>query len=117
MLEDGGPWEDVHGHVRRDDVTHEWITNSDAFLERAFDEATNGASLVTYPWSKCANRKRQTKKAIREHIWKKGFTPNYTQWIFYGEAYYTREEVVRQRFEDYDVDVGVADMLNDYHDA
>jgi hypothetical protein len=28
-----------------------------------------------------------------------------------------REEVVRQRVEDYDADVGVADMLNDYHEA
>jgi hypothetical protein len=28
-----------------------------------------------------------------------------------------REEVVRQRVEDYDDDIGVADMLNDYHEA
>jgi hypothetical protein len=27
------------------------------------------------------------------------------------------EEVVRQRIEDYDADVGVEDMLNDYHEA
>jgi hypothetical protein len=29
----------------------------------------------------------------------------------------TREEVVRQRVEDYDVDAAVVDMLNDYHEA
>jgi hypothetical protein len=29
----------------------------------------------------------------------------------------TGEEVLRQRVEDYDADVGVADMLNDYHEA
>jgi hypothetical protein len=52
-----------------------------------------------------------------EHIWKNGFTPDYTRWIFHGEVYRTREEVVRQRVEDYDADVGVADMLNDYHEA
>ena len=28
-----------------------------------------------------------------------------------------REEVVRPHVEDYDADVGVADMLNDYHEA
>jgi hypothetical protein len=28
-----------------------------------------------------------------------------------------REEVVRQLVEDYDVDDGIADMLNDYHKA
>ena len=28
-----------------------------------------------------------------------------------------REEVVRPRVEDYDADVGVADMLNDYYEA
>ena len=28
-----------------------------------------------------------------------------------------REEVVRPRVEDYDADAGVADMINDYHEA
>jgi hypothetical protein len=52
-----------------------------------------------------------------EHIWKNGFTPDYTRWIFHGEAHRKREEAVRQRVEDYDVDAGIADMLNDYHKA
>jgi hypothetical protein len=52
-----------------------------------------------------------------EHIWKNRFTPDYTRWIFHGEAHRTREEVVRQHVEDYDVDVGVADMLNDYYEV
>jgi hypothetical protein len=52
-----------------------------------------------------------------EHIWKNGFTPDYTRWIFHGEAHRMREEVVRQRVKDYDADVGVADMLNGYHEA
>jgi hypothetical protein len=42
---------------------------------------------------------------------------DYTRWIFHGEAHHTREEVVRQCVEDYDADAGVADMLNDYHEA
>jgi hypothetical protein len=45
------------------------------------------------------------------------FTPGYTRWIFHGEANRTREEVLRQRVEDYDTDAGVADMLNDYQEA
>jgi hypothetical protein len=52
-----------------------------------------------------------------EHIWKNGFTSGYNRWIFHGEAHRTREEVLKQRVEHYDVDAGVADMLNDYHEA
>jgi hypothetical protein len=105
------------GRVGRNDVTPEWIRKTDAFVERAFGEAAKGASLVPCPCKKCANRKRKTKKAMVEHIWKNGFTSDYTQWIFHGEAHRTREEVVRQCVEDYDADAGVADMLNDYHEA
>jgi hypothetical protein len=42
---------------------------------------------------------------------------DYTRWIFHGEAYRRREEVVRQHIKDYDADAGLADMLNDYHEA
>ena len=61
--------------------------------------------------------KIKSDKAMVEHIWKNGFTPDYTRWIFHGEAHCTREEVVRQRVEGYDADAGVVDMLNDYHEA
>ena len=52
-----------------------------------------------------------------EQLWKNGFTTDYTRWVYHGEADRMREEVVRPRVEDYDVDAGVADMLNDYHEA
>ena len=52
-----------------------------------------------------------------EHLWKNGFTVDYTRWVYHGEADRMREEVVRPRVEDYDADAGVADMLNDYHEA
>jgi hypothetical protein len=61
--------------------------------------------------------KNKIKKAMVEHIWKNGFTSDYTRWIFHGDTYRTRKEVVRQRVEDYNADAGVADMLNDYHEA
>jgi hypothetical protein len=63
-------------HVGRNDVTPEWIRKTDAFVERAFGEAANGASLVPCPCNKCAIRKRKTKKVMVEHIWKNGFTPD-----------------------------------------
>jgi hypothetical protein len=105
------------GRVGRIDVTPEWIRKADDFVERAHDEAAIGASLVPCPCNKCANRKRKSKKSMVEHIWKNGFTPSYTRWIFHGEEHRTREEVLKQRIEHYDADVGVADMLNDYHEA
>jgi hypothetical protein len=33
------------GRIRWDDVTNEWITKADVFLERAFGEAAKGAGL------------------------------------------------------------------------
>jgi hypothetical protein len=105
------------GRVGRNDVTPEWIRKTDDFVEQAYDESAKGASLVPCPCRKCTNRKRKSKKAMVEHIWKNGFTLDYTRWIFHGEAHRTREEVVRQRVDDYDIDVGVAGMLNDYHEA
>jgi hypothetical protein len=101
----------------RNDVTTEWIRKTDDFVERAYGKAAKRASLVLCPCSKCANRKRKPKKVMVEHIWKNGFISGYTRWIFYGEAHCTREEVLRQRVEDYDTDAGVANMLNDYQEA
>jgi hypothetical protein len=37
--------------------------------------------------------------------------------MFHGEAHRMREEVLRQRVEHYDADVGVAYKSNDYHEA
>jgi hypothetical protein len=105
------------GCVGRNDVTPEWIRKINDFVERAYDEAAKGASLVPCPCNKCTNQKTKSKKAMVEHIWKNGFTPGYTRWIFHGEAHRTREEVLRQRAEDFDADAGVADMLNDYHET
>ena len=52
-----------------------------------------------------------------KHLCKNGFTVDYTRWIYHGEAIRGRDEVVRQRIEEYDGDAGVGDMLNDYHEA
>jgi hypothetical protein len=105
------------GRVTRNDVTPEWVTKTDVFLERAFGEIAKGVTLVPCPCNKCVNKKRKTKKSMGELIWKNGFTPNYTRWNFHGEVLHTRQEVVIQRIEGYDADAGVADMLNDYYEA
>ena len=52
-----------------------------------------------------------------KHLVKNGFTPDYTRWVHHGEAHRMREEVVRPRVEAYDADAGVADMLDDTHQA
>jgi hypothetical protein len=52
-----------------------------------------------------------------KHLVKNGFTPNYTRWVHHGEAHRMREEVVRPRVEGFDADAGVADMLDDFHEA
>jgi hypothetical protein len=35
-----------------------------------------------------------------EHIWKNGFRPNYTRWIFHGEVDRMREEALGQHVEE-----------------
>jgi hypothetical protein len=45
------------GRVGRNDVTPKWIRKTDDFVERAYDEAAKGASLVPCPCSKCDNWK------------------------------------------------------------
>ena len=79
------------GRRGRNDVTHEWIRKTDDFVERAYDEAAKGASLVTCPCNKCANRKRKSKKSMVEDIWKNGFTPGYL-----GESFMVKR-IVRER--------------------
>jgi hypothetical protein len=79
------------GRVGRNDVTPEWIRKTDSFVEQAFGKAAKGASLVSCLCNKCTNRKRKTKKAMVEHIWKNGFKPDYTRWILHGEVHRTRE--------------------------
>jgi hypothetical protein len=50
------------GRRGRNDVTTEWIRKTDDFVERAYDEAAKGASLVPFPCSKCANPEKKTKE-------------------------------------------------------
>jgi hypothetical protein len=51
------------------------------------------------------------------HLVYNGYTHDYHRWIHHGEADRIRVEVVRPRLEAFDDDVGVADMLDDAHQA
>ena len=97
-------------------VTDEWIEKTNAFLELAFAKV-KGVRATWYPYSTCANMRRQTKVVMGKHLFKNGFTSDYTRWMYHGEADHTRDKVVRYFIEDYDADAGVGDMLNDYHEA
>jgi hypothetical protein len=67
------------GRRGRNDVTPKWIRKTDDFVEQAYGEVAKGASLVPCPCNNCANRKRKSKNAMVEYIWKNGFTPSYTR--------------------------------------
>jgi uncharacterized Zn finger protein (UPF0148 family) len=50
-------------------------------------------------------------------IFANGYVPNYTHWIYHGERHRIREEVVRPLLKEFDADVGMADLMADYHEA
>jgi hypothetical protein len=104
------------GHSSQTEFSKEWIEKTDAFLEQAFAKA-KGVRATWCPCSRCANMRRQTKEDMGKYLCKHGFTVDYTWWIYHGEADRMRDEVMRQRIEDYDADGRVGDMLNDYSEA
>ncbi|XP_072147892.1 uncharacterized protein [Setaria viridis] len=104
------------GRSSQNSLTDEWINKTDAFLERAFARIKGGRDTWC-PCRKCGNLRRQTKLEMGKHLVRHGFTPDYTIWIYHGEFDRGRDEVIRQRIEQYDDDAGVGDMLDDYHEA
>ena len=102
------------GHASK---STEWVTKTNAFLEHAFGPAAKGSSRMPCPCSKCGNKKRKYKNNVGVDLYKYGFVENYTCWVHHGEADRIREEVVRQRLEEYDGDAGVADMMGDFQEA
>jgi glycerol kinase len=55
---------------------------------------------------------------VYKDLFKNRFVENYKRWIFHGEERACiREEEVRARLEEYDGDVGMADMVVDYNEA
>jgi len=102
------------GHA---EMTPEWMCNTSAFLDHAFGRLLKGRVGCRVPVANVTTGKEKNRKKVGEDLCKFGFTPNYTCWIFHGEADRMREEVVRQRLEDFYGDAGVPDMMDDFHEA
>jgi len=105
------------GRTSQIDFTSEWMMKTNDFLELAFGECAKGSILVLCPHDICANRKKKNNVDMGKHLLKNGFVPNYTRWVYHGEAHRLREEVVRPCVEHFDAGAGVADMLDDFHEA
>ena len=101
------------GHPNQKNMTEEWLTKTEQFLEVAFSA---GQPRTWCPCTRCKNYSQQTKDVMGKHLQMRGFMPDYTLWSFHGEsAQRDRHEVVRQRIED--CGTGIEDMVNDYNDA
>ena len=96
------------------DWTDEFVQKVEDFLKKAFEQ---GQSKAPCPCRQCANKILQSQFNMGKHICTNGFVANYTRWICHGEAHRARDEVVRQRIENYDTDAGCGDMLDDFHQA
>jgi hypothetical protein len=86
----------------------------DDFCKKAFDKGQYKASC---PCSKCEIKSDETQLTMGKHIITYGFVANYTRWIIHGEAHRARDEVLRQRIEEFDDEVRCGDMLEDFHQA
>jgi len=95
----------------------DWVRGVNAFLELAFGAAARGSCRMRCPCSKCKNKKKKQKSQVWKDLYKNGFVPNYTRWIYHGERDRIREEVVRSLLEECDADAGMADMMADYHEG
>jgi len=97
-------------------LSEEWIDKTETFLDGAFAKLKRG-NTTWCPCNKCGNTRRQTREVMTNHLCNYGFTRDYTRWTYHGEANGMRNEVIRQRIEEHDTDAGVADMLDDFHEA
>jgi hypothetical protein len=102
------------GWRNKRDFSCEFGCNIDEFCKKAFDK---GQYKTPCPCSKCENQSYQTHLTMGKHIITYGFVANYTRWICHGEAHRARDEVLRQRIEDFDDEAGCGDMSEDFHQA
>jgi hypothetical protein len=100
-------------------LTQEWIDNAQAFVDEAFRKVKGpkDSKMIWCPCGKCGNSRKRTKEVMAAHLHNFGFTRDYSKWTFHTETCRTRSEAVRQLIEELDGDAGVADMINDFHEA
>jgi hypothetical protein len=82
------------------------------FLNQAFAE---GRTSAWCPCGKCKNQRLRDREKMGVDLVKNGFVPGYYVWIYHGEADRAIEEAAGDPDDDYDT--GLADMVNDFHDA
>ncbi|XP_066396736.1 uncharacterized protein [Miscanthus floridulus] len=99
------------GYQKRGQYTNEWIEKANDFMTKAF---ANGRRHAWCPCRKCKNKAMKTYEEMGKDLVNNGFVENYTRWTMHGERHRAREEVVRQRIEEFDSEAGVAEMLNDH---
>jgi hypothetical protein len=99
------------GYQKRGQYTNEWIEKANDFMTKAF---ANGRRHAWCPCRKCKNKAMKTYEEMSKDLVNNGFVENYTRWTMHGERHRAREEVVRQRIEEFDSEAGVAEMLNDH---
>ena len=94
--------------------SQEWVRNTNAFLDYAFDRVSNAEKFgVVCPCSVCRNRIRRKKNTMSMHLCQRGFMPSYTRWTEHGERpirSFTLEET-------YNTADRLDDMLDNLGDA
>uniref|UniRef100_A0A8R7UHZ3 Transposase-associated domain-containing protein n=1 Tax=Triticum urartu TaxID=4572 RepID=A0A8R7UHZ3_TRIUA len=76
------------GRQSRKKFTPEWLEKMTEFLERAFRILPPGRpAIVLCPCARCEFRLYRPKDEIQLHLFKNGFAPGYTVWVYHGERH------------------------------
>ncbi|XP_058088150.1 uncharacterized protein LOC131235062 [Magnolia sinica] len=66
-------------------VSLEYVKGMKEFIEFAFNNAASEGKILC-PCVKCANLFWRAHKEVVDHLVCEGIMPNYTRWVFHGEA-------------------------------
>ncbi|XP_040244368.1 uncharacterized protein [Aegilops tauschii subsp. strangulata] len=76
------------GRQSRKKFTPEWLEKTTEFVERAFRILPPGRhAVVLCPCARCEFRLYRSKDEIQLHLFKNGFAPGYTVWVYHGERH------------------------------
>ncbi|XP_037441463.1 uncharacterized protein LOC119309594 [Triticum dicoccoides] len=76
------------GRQSRKKFTPEWLEKTTEFVERAFRILPPGRqAFVLCPCARCEFRLYRSKDEIQLHLFKNGFAPGYTVWVYHGERH------------------------------
>ncbi|XP_037432649.1 uncharacterized protein LOC119299555 [Triticum dicoccoides] len=74
------------GRQSRKKFTPEWLEKTTEFVERAFRILPPRCqAVVLCPCARCEFRLYRSKDEIQLHLFKNGFAPGYTVWVYHGE--------------------------------